>query len=59
MKIIEIPNSTRNKIKWNPNLFENPMHGLSTITFKANQSREKTTIKLAKCIMVIHLLGSI
>jgi hypothetical protein len=58
-KIAENPNSTRNKIEWNSNLFENPMHDLSTISFKANQSREETTIKLAKCIMVINLLGSI
>jgi hypothetical protein len=58
-KIVENPNWTRNKIEWNSNLFENPMHDLSTISFKANQSREETTIKLAKCIMVINLLGSI
>jgi hypothetical protein len=58
-KIIEIPNSTRNKIEWNSNLFEHQMHCLSPISFKANQSREETTIKLAKCIIVINLLGSI
>jgi hypothetical protein len=52
-KIVENPNLTRNKIEWNSNLFENPMHDLSTISFKAKQSREETTIKLAKCIMVI------
>ncbi len=58
-KIIENPNLTRNNIEWNSNLFENPMHDLSTISFKANQSREETTMELAKCIMVINFLGSI
>jgi len=41
------------------NLFENPMHDLSTISSKANESKEEITIKLAKCIMVINLLGTI
>jgi hypothetical protein len=59
IEISEDPNSTRNKIKCNSNLFENPMHDLSTISSKANQSKEETTIKLAKCIMVINLIGSI
>jgi hypothetical protein len=58
-KIIENPNLTRNKIKWNSKLFRNPMHDLSTISFKVNQSRKETTIELAKCIMVINLRGSI
>jgi hypothetical protein len=51
-KINEDPNLTRNRIKCNSNLFENPMHDLSTISSKANKSKEETTIKLAKCIMV-------
>jgi hypothetical protein len=58
-KIVENPNLTRNIIEWNSNLFENPMHDLSTISFKVNQSREETTMELAKCIMVINFLGSI
>jgi len=58
-KISEDPNSTRNKIKCNSIFFENAMHDLSTISSKANQSKEETTIKLAKHIMVINLLGSI
>lgn len=53
MKIVENPNLTRNNIEWNSNLFENPMHDLSTISFKANQSKEETTMELAKCIMDI------
>jgi hypothetical protein len=57
--LFENPISTRNKIEWNSNLFENPMHDLSTISFKTNQSREETTIELAKCITVINFLGSI
>jgi hypothetical protein len=57
--LFENPISTRNKIEWNSNLFENPMHDLSTISFKANQSKEETTMELAKCIMVINFLGSI
>jgi hypothetical protein len=52
-EISEDPNSTRNKIKCNSNLFENPMDDLSTISSKANQSKEETTIKLAKRIMDI------
>jgi hypothetical protein len=38
--INEDPNSTRNKIECNSNLFENPMHDLSTISSKANESKE-------------------
>jgi hypothetical protein len=58
-EINEDPNSTRNKIKCNSNLSENPMHDLSTISSKANESKEETTIKLTKCIVVSNLLGSI
>jgi hypothetical protein len=58
-EINEDPNSTRNKIKCNSNLSENPMYDLSTISSKANESKEETTIKLAKCIVVSNLLGSI
>jgi hypothetical protein len=58
-KIIENPNLIRNKIEQNSKLFEKPMHDISTISFKANQSRKETTIELTKCIMVINLLGSI
>jgi hypothetical protein len=50
-KIVENPNWTR--FEWNSNLFENPMHDLSTISFKANQSKEETSMELAKCIMDI------
>jgi hypothetical protein len=52
-EISEDPSSTRNKIECNSNFFENLMHDLSTISSKANQSKEETTIKLAKCIMDI------
>jgi len=58
-EINENPDLTRNNMEWNSNISKNPMHDLSKISFKGNQSKEETTIKLAKCIMVINLLGSI
>jgi len=57
-KINEDPNLTRNKIECNSNFFENPMHDLSIISSKVNESKEETIIKLAKCIMV-NLFGNI
>ncbi len=52
--LFENPISIRNKIEWNSNLFENPMHDLSTISFKANQSREETTMELALTFLVAY-----